>query len=166
MKKTLISIIIVLIITVVIYVLVDKMKGDILLTDKLPSIFKSDDFSTSFVLGGTRVEKDGEGVFPIRHDDKFLYILNGAGNDFKSFHIDKKKKEIIIKRSISGFKQRDKIYYQVIKIPVKDYKGLIINNNVKVKIINQYYAISQYTLLEYDLIKESYKTIESARIRK
>lgn len=166
MKKTLKIITIVLIITVVIYGLVDKMKGDILLTANLPSVFKSDDFSTSFVLGGTRVKKDGKEVFPIRHDDKFLYILNGAGNDFKFFNIDEKKKEIIIKRSISGFKQRDKIYYQVIKIPLKDYKSLIVNNKVKVKIINQYYAVSQYRLLEYDLIDESYKTVESARIRK
>ncbi len=87
---------------------------------------------------------------PITHDDQALYVLNGAGKDFTKFYLDNDTGELVICKNIVSPKQRNKPYFQIVKVPKRQYETIVCNDKVKVRILYMYMG-RQSTLLEYDL---------------
>lgn len=148
-RRWTISIIVVLLILLsLLYV---TMNSGIQLVTSIPTVFQGRKIQYEYKNGFTFIKGEQEHVNnPVIHDDRALYVLNGAANDFKKFYIDSVAGELVISQNIMSPKSRNKPYFQVVQVPNSEYKTIVHDDKVKVRI--QYmYLNGQSTLLEYDL---------------
>lgn len=75
---------------------------------------------------------------PITHDDQPLYVLNGAGDDFKRFYLEDDTGELVIRKNIVSPKQRNKPYFQIVRVPKSKYETIVCNDKVKIRILYMY----------------------------
>ncbi len=152
------------VIAVVLVVFYLTIYGGITLTTEIPEQFAK--YSSSYTEKNKRMvflTDDNTPVYPITHDDKALYILNGGEDDFKSYRIDPKNKEIIIEKNLVKFHLKTRAHYQLITIANKNYKHIVDNNKVTIRMIYTYQD-NQTTLLEYDLQKKTAVEISSTYV--
>lgn len=124
----------------------------------IPSEFQNQQFQHEFINGMTYIIQNAETVYPVIDDGMYLYVLNGAGKDFKSYSLDKDKKEIVIRQNIVNPSIRSEEMFQMVKISYNDIKPLIESNKIKVR-ISYMYLDQQSTLLEYDFNSKQSKMI-------
>ena len=124
----------------------------------IPSVFQNQQFQHEFINGMTYITLNSETVYPVIDDGRYLYVLNGAGNDFKSYSLDKEKKEIVIRKNIVAAHIRGEEKFQIVKISYDDLKSLIESNKIKIR-ISYMYLDQQSMLLEYDFNSKQFKTI-------
>ena len=127
------------------------LKPGIQLVTGIPSVFQEQKIQYDYKNGFTFIKGEQEHVnYPVIHDDQALYVLNGVANEFKKFYIDSVAGELVIRENIMSPKSRDKPYFQVVKVPNSDYKAIVHDGKVKVRIQYMYFN-GQSTLLGYDL---------------
>ncbi|KGK91161.1 hypothetical protein DP73_04800 [Desulfosporosinus sp. HMP52] len=115
----------------------------------IPPVFNEQKIQYQYENGMTVIHSEQGFDTAIIHDDKALYVLNGAGDDFKEYYIDKVAGELVIRKNIISPKFRDNPYFQVIKVPKSNYQDIVHDEKIVVRI--QYmYLDDQLTLLEYD----------------
>ncbi len=129
-----------------------KIPNGIELYSEIPQVFSNQSIIYGFENGMTFIKHDDSDkiIFSIIHDEKALYVLNGAGDDFKKFYIDSENKEIVIVQDIMKPRIRDGVCFQLVTIPEKYYGSIIENGKVKIRIKYMYLG-NQSSLLEYDL---------------
>lgn len=153
-------------IVVAIYFLINQyLFTGIKLTDTVPTVFEGKTFTTEFVYGMTYIYDNGKATYPMVHDNKALYILNGAGNDFKKYEIHTKLNEIVIWQNLASAIQRNKKYFQVVAIPNRKIQSVIQKGKIMVR-INYIFLGRQYTLVEYDLAKRQSKVVKTCIVGK
>lgn len=136
------------------------------LVSTIPAVFQEQKIQYEYNNGLTFIKAEQEHVnTPIIHDDQALYVLNGATDEFKNFHIDKAAQEIVIRQNIMSPKSRNKPYFQLLKVPSGDYKRIINGGKVRIRIQYMYLG-DQSTLLEYDLNTKKTKLISYTLVGK
>lgn len=130
-------------------ILYSVMDSGIKKVSSIPAVFEGQEIKYEYIYGMTFIKGEQVVNYPITHDDQALYVLNGAGDDIKKFYIDKDAGELVIRKNIVSPKQRNKAYFQVVKVPKSQYEDIVFYGKVKLRI--QYmYLDRQSTLLEYD----------------
>jgi hypothetical protein len=137
----------------------------IMLTSSIPTVFKNQSFQHKYINGMTFVTDHEQVTYPISDDDKYLYVLNGAGDDFRKYYLDKQNKKVVIRKNIVDPKIRDKEYYQVVIIPKEDLQPLIYDGKIIISIEYMYLA-PQSTVLEYDFSSKQAKILSHSLIGK
>ena len=140
-------------------------QNDINMISTIPSEFQNQQFQHEFINRMTYIEQNGETVYPIIDDGKCFYVLNGAGNDFKSYSLDKEKKEIVIRQNIVNSSIWSEEKFQIVKISYNDIKPLIESNKINVR-ISYIYLDQQSMLLEYDFNLKQSKMIAKTLVGK
>ncbi len=141
---------IVVVVLILLSLLYVTMNTGIQLVTSIPVVFQGQQIQFEYRNGITFI-KGGQGFYyPVIHDDKALYVLNGAGDDFTKFYIDSVAGELVIRQNIMFPKDREKPYFQVVKVPNSEYEAIVHDGKVKVRIQYMYFG-EQSTLLEYDL---------------
>jgi len=148
-RRWILSIVVVMLILVsLLYI---NMNSGIKLVTSIPTIFQEQKVQYEYKSGMTQIKGEQQNVYnSIIHDDQALYVLNGAGDDFKKFNIDSVAGELVIRQNIMSPKIRSKPYFQVVEVPNSKYKDIVHDGKVKVRIQYMYLG-NQSTLLEYNL---------------
>lgn len=147
-RWTISIVVVVLILLSLLYV---TMKSGIQLVTSIPTVFQGQKIQYEYKNGMTFIKGEQQHVDnPIIHDNQTLYVLNGAANEFKNFHIDSVSRELVIQENIMSPKSRNKPYFQVVKVPNSEYETIVHDDKIKVRIQYMYFD-GQSTLLEYDL---------------
>ena len=142
---------IVVVVLILVSLLYINMNSGIKLVTSIPTVFQEQKVQYDYKNGMTFTKSEQENVNnPIIHDDQALYVLNGAANEFKRFYIDSAAEELVISQNIMSPKSRRKPFFQVVKVPNSDYKTIVHDGKVKVRIQYMYFG-NQSTLLEYNL---------------
>lgn len=142
------------------------VSSGITLTEEIPEMFT--EYRDKFVAQNNNMvylTKDNIPVYPITHDQKKLFVLNGAEDDFKKYYIDQENKELIIEKDEINYPARGKSHYQLMKISMKKLNPIINNETLKIRIV-YLYQDNQSTLLEYNLKDKTTQEISSNYVAK
>lgn len=137
------------------------VSSGITLTEEIPEMFT--EYRDKFAAQNNNMvylTENNKPVYPITHDEKNLYVLNGAEDDFKKYYIDEDNNELIIEKDEISYPARGKSHYQLMKISMKKLNSIIDNETLKIRII-YLYQDNQFTLLEYNLEDKSTQEISS-----
>lgn len=106
------------IISVVVFVFISSallyltMHSRIQLVTSIPAVFQEQEIQYKYINGMTYIVAEQQHVnTPVVHDEEALYVLNGAGDDFKKFYIDDDAGELVIRKNIMLPKTRNKTYF-------------------------------------------------------
>lgn len=152
------------IVLVIIGIFYLTISGGITLTEEMPEMFT--EYSDKYIAKGKKMiylTDDNIPVYPITHDNKSLYILNGAEDDFKKYYIDRENNEIVIEKNRIKYFAKGEAHYQLIKINSKKYEPIVNDGKIKIRII-YLYQDNQTTLLEYDLQTKTTQEISSTYV--
>jgi hypothetical protein len=137
------------------------------LTTEIPEVFKGSNINYTYNNGMTFIVcSDGDTcVYPIIHDKKALYILNGATEAFKQYYIDQDNRELVIVKNIVSPKIRNSVCFQLVTIPTAKYQSIVENHKISIR-IKYAYLNGQSTFLEYNFQSKASTVISSTLIGK